>query len=197
MLAMLQPLIRLSKHGRSKIYMTQFRSPRAACHEPRANGGFTLIEILVVLAVVGIVLGLSLPFVLSTKFKTDINVTAEQLVATLKEAQSLAVAGEGDTPYGIYFDTSATPPKYTLYRGSSYVSRDVTYNVGGYGEVLAPKGVTLVFDWPAPNATGPAEITFARLTGKLFSSTVNRVITLTVADVGNKTVTVTPDGVIY
>ena len=113
--------------------------------------GFTLIEILVVTATLAVVLGISLPFVLSSKFKTDINVTADNLISMLKEAQSLAVAGEGDTPYGVYFDTTAKT--YTIFRGASYASRDTAYNAGNYNIFSLPPSAEFLSDTSASAVT--------------------------------------------
>ena len=129
--------------------------------------GFTLIELLLVVGILAVVFGLALPFALNTKFTNELDTATENLITTLREAQSQAIAAEGDTPYGVYFDSSSSPQKYTIYRGASWASKDESFNVGGYGTTELPKSATLKFNWPVPDTTTPSETTFARLTGKI------------------------------
>lgn len=156
--------------------------------------GFTLVELLLVVGILAVIFGLALPFALNTKFTNELDTAAENLRTTLREAQSQAVAAEGDLPYGIYFNTSANPVSYILYRGTSYVNRDTSFNAGGYGTTELPKSATMSFDWTATDY----EITFERLTGELFpTGTADKIITLSIPDIGSKTITVTAKGLIY
>src|SRR3989304_10350023 len=131
-----------------------------------STAGFPLIELLPVVGILAVVFGLALPFALNTKFTNELDTATENLIATLREAQSQAIAAEGDTPYGVYFDTLAAPPTYTIYKGVSWLSKDESFNVGGYGTTELPKIANLNFNWPVPDTTTPSETTFARLTGQ-------------------------------
>ncbi|HLD61539.1 hypothetical protein A3J20_06435 [Candidatus Gottesmanbacteria bacterium RIFCSPLOWO2_02_FULL_42_29] len=163
----------------------------------RSSRGFTLIELLLVVGILAVVFGLALPFALNTKFTNELDTATENLITTLREAQSQAIAAEGDTPYGVYFDTAATPPAYTLYKGASWLSKDESFNIGEYGTTELPKSATMKFNWPAPDTTTASEITFARLTGQPLSTTTDRTITISIPDVGSKTITMTAEGLIY
>jgi len=129
--------------------------------------GFTLIELLLVVGILAVVFGLALPFALNTKFTNELDAATENLITTLREAQSQAIAAEGDTPYGVYFDTTAAPPTYTIYKGASWLSKDESFNVGGYGTTELPKSAAMSLNWTGSPDT---EITFARLTGQPLSS---------------------------
>ena len=107
-----------------------------------STAAFTLVELLLVVGILAVVFGLALPFALNTKFTNELDTATENLITTLREAQSQAIAAEGDTPYGVYFDTTATPPTYTIYKGASWLSKDESFNVGGYGTTTLPKGTT-------------------------------------------------------
>jgi len=159
-----------------------------------STAAFTLVELLLVVGILAVVFGLALPFALNTKFTNELDTATENLITTLREAQSQAIAAEGDAPYGVYFDTAATPPAYTLYKGASWLSKDESFNVGGYGTTELPKNTTISF---APVAWTSSEITFARLTGQPLSTTTDRTITISIPDVGSKTITMTVEGLIY
>ena len=140
------------------------RSTALRLFSSTASKGFTLVELLLVVGILAVVFGLALPFALNTKFTNELDTATENLITTLREAQSQAIAAEGDTPYGVYFDSSSSPQKYTIYRGASWASKDESFNVGGYGTTELPKSATVSFNWTgSPNN----EITFARLTGKI------------------------------
>ncbi len=53
--------------------------------------GFTLIELIIVLAIVGTVISISVPFVISFLFRTNLQSSAEDIVSTLKWARRLAI----------------------------------------------------------------------------------------------------------
>lgn len=154
------------------------------------------MEVLVVLGVLAVLLAVALPFTRSFKFGADLGSAADGLLTTLREAQSLAMAEQGATPYGVYFNTTPTPPQYILYQGSSYLSRDTSFNTGGYGEARLPIGVAMTFSW---TGSPPTELTFAQLTGKVTfpSSTDAKTITLALPNVGTRTITVTAEGVMW
>ena len=170
------------------------RSTALRLFSSTASKGFTLVELLLVVGILAVVFGLALPFALNTKFTNELDTATENLITTLREAQSQAIAAEGDTPYGVYFDTTATPPAYTLYKGASWLSKDESFNIGGYGTTELPKSATASFNW---TGSPDIEITFARLTGQPLSTTTDKTTTISIPDIGSKTITMTAEGLIY
>ena len=83
--------------------------------------GFTLPELLIVMAILSILFGLIAPNLLHFRQRSVINTTVDTLASDLKSQQTKAMVGDTEgsgaiSDYGIHFETN----KYTLFRGSSY-----------------------------------------------------------------------------
>jgi Tfp pilus assembly protein FimT len=92
------------------------------------GGGFTLIEIVIILGVLMIVLILSTSALYTLTRKTDLDTSRDNIVSTLNTARNKTLASEGSAQYGIYFDTSLTPNRYVLFQGPNYVSRNLSFD---------------------------------------------------------------------
>lgn len=78
--------------------------------------GFTLIELLLVILV--IVILISLVFISYRLFekRTELEITAQNILATLKLAQTKTLASEDASQYGVHFEND----KYILFKGDTY-----------------------------------------------------------------------------
>ena len=85
--------------------------------------GFTLVELLVVVALILILIGISAGAFLFFGRESDLNNSAQEITNALKLAQSKTLASEYSSQWGVYFATSTIPHQYTLFRGSSYSAR--------------------------------------------------------------------------
>ena len=97
----------LDPHAREDAGQTPTSRPIAQDIDANFRGqrlrGFTLVEIIVVLAIGVILAGMSLPGVISVIGKTKINKSAEAVVVVARQARQLALTrvGDGGTAYGV------------------------------------------------------------------------------------------------
>jgi len=56
------------------------------------GAGFTFIEVLIVIAILGVIAGFAIPFYQSFQVASNLDNTAQQLVSTLRLAQARAMA---------------------------------------------------------------------------------------------------------
>lgn len=83
----------------------------------RAEKGFTMIEVIVVLIIFAVVLGLSILYYQTTQVRSDLNGQVLQFVSYARLAQSNADAGKDDSNHGIHLESG----EYVLFTGDSYV----------------------------------------------------------------------------
>lgn len=121
------------------------------------NTGFTLLELLLSAAVISGLAGLSLPVYRTLIKKNDLDLATNALVASLRRAQVLSQAVDGDTTWGVKIQSG----EITLFKGQSYTGRDTNFDE--------------IFDMPtAIRVSGTTEVVFTKLTGFLQTSgTIN------------------------
>jgi prepilin-type N-terminal cleavage/methylation domain-containing protein len=111
--------------------------------------GFTLIEIMLGLALIGIVAATTIPVYQSFQVRNDLDVAAGTIAQTMRRAQALSRGASGDVTWGVL----ATTTSITLFQGASYSARDTALDE--------------VFD--LPQTITPAdhiEVVFNKLTGE-------------------------------
>lgn len=132
--------------------------------------GFTFIEILLSMAAVGIIAGVSLPLYQSFQVRNDLDIATVEIVHSFRRAHILATAVDGDSSWGVYVHSGSI----TLFKGPNYAARDA-----GFDEV---------FEVPASIVpSGISEVVFARFTGVpqttgtiTLTSTTNELRTITI-----------------
>ena len=87
---------------------------------------FSLMELLIVIGVLSILIAISIPTYRVFQKKISLNGAVEEIINSLRIAQSKTLSSEGASKYGVYFDQTTTPDQYVLFKGNSYAARDVT-----------------------------------------------------------------------
>ncbi len=102
--------------------------------------GFTLIEIVIVMGIMGILMGLGTVSLLRSQRRAGVNEAAQVLISDLRSQQTKAMTGVtvgGTVPvgFGIYFEAN----RYILFSGSSYNSSD---SMNAEVSISAPSAIT-------------------------------------------------------
>ncbi len=118
--------------------------------------GLTFIELLVVMGIFSLLFALGLLALRPFEREKSLEGAAEELIATLEEAQNNTVASENESAWGVSFDISVTPHTYTLFQGGSFESRDPSFD--------KTHAVPLSIEFSSLNLQDN-EVVFARLTG--------------------------------
>ncbi|MEY4744550.1 MAG: hypothetical protein RL272_495 [Candidatus Parcubacteria bacterium] len=139
--------------------------------------GFTLLEVLLTVSIIGILAGASLPIYQRFQVRNDLDVAAMTAVQSLRRAQTYSQAVAGDSPWGVSVQSGAI----VLFKGSSYAARDPAFDES--------------FGMPSSvSASGATDVTFSAFTGL---PQTTGTLTLTAAAVGEaRTVTVNGKGMV-
>jgi len=86
------------------------------------NDGFTLIETILSLFIVGVITALSIPPFLNYQISHDTSQVVSQLSSHIRYAQSNAMLGVADSQWGIHF----TENSMVLFSGSTYLTRNAS-----------------------------------------------------------------------
>jgi prepilin-type N-terminal cleavage/methylation domain-containing protein len=131
--------------------------------------GFTLLEVLLSVAIISMLVGISLPVYESFVRRNDLDLTAQSITAMLRRAETYARAVNGDAAWSVEIQASTV----TLFQGTIFASRNTAYD-----ETLSiPASIT---------PSGLSEVQFSKL-----SATPNATGSITLSSNTNTTRTVT------
>lgn len=123
------------------------------------SGGFTLIEMLLSVTIIGMLSGMSVPVYESFVRRNDLDLAAQTIASTLRRAETYARNQNSDNAWSV----EVQPTTVTLFQGTNFAGRntnfDETYSLpasvtpSGLGEVQFAK-----FN-AAPNTSGSVTLT--------------------------------------
>lgn len=123
----------------------------------KSGAGFTLIQLVIALAILAIVGMISIPSIMYLVKLPPLNSAAEEIISTLKLAQNKTISSEGNSQYGVYFKMVTDPHELILFKGQSYELRDQAFDKS----YPLPLSVELY----GTDLGGGSEIVFDKLTG--------------------------------
>ena len=138
------------------------------------NAGFTVLEVLLSLALIAVILGAGIPVYQSLQVRNDLDIAATTVAQSVRRAQILAQASDGDTSWGVDVRSGSI----TIFKGASYASRDASYDE----TFTLPTSLT---------PSGTLDYVFAKFTGVpdttgtvTLTSNLNEIRTLTITSKG-------------
>lgn len=152
------------------------------------QSGFTLVELLIVMALIGVLTTLTVVSLIQPQRSASLSGTVDVLVADLRSQQLKAMAGDSVSdsvaqPHGIYIE----PNRYTLFKGSGYSGSDSD------NFIVQPESITLSTTFASsqvsfqkasgePSGFNPSAntITVSNLSGESKTITINRFGVVTV-----------------
>jgi prepilin-type N-terminal cleavage/methylation domain-containing protein len=121
--------------------------------------GFTLIEVLLSVTLIGMLVALSLPVYETFVRRNDLDLTTQSIASMLRRAETYARAVSGDSVWSVEIQSSTA----TLFQGTNFASRNTAFDEtttipssitpGGLSEIQFTKLSA------APNATGTITLT--------------------------------------
>jgi len=153
--------------------------------------GFTLIEVVMAVALFSGIALLALPFLSTDLARADAGRTAEGIADALREQQFSVMAGDDDLRRGVHFQADA----YVLFDGATYapadpdnIAHDLPDDVRITGVSLSPGGACTL-----PDGTGNCDVHFSARKGM---PTESGTVTVTGDDGNARTVTLNAAGMI-
>ena len=142
----------------------------------RSRPGFTLLEMLLVVAAISILAAMSIPVYQTFQVKNDLDVAENTIAQSLRRAQTLSLAVDGDTTWGVKVQSA----EIVLFKGASYGARDSSFDE--------------TFDMPTTiTPSGLGEVVFGKFSG---DPQQTGTITLTTSTSEVQTLTINAKGVV-
>ncbi len=146
-------------------------------HNRPSDNGFTLFEVLLVIAMVAFVTVMAAPFLSGSLSRGDLSAATDRAADALKEARASAMSGRATGEYGVHFETGG----FTLFQGQAYSAVDpgnVVYDLSGLVSVsvitVEGGGNDILFTDPSGSPTDVGTVQLSDSTGETAIISVNR-----------------------
>jgi prepilin-type N-terminal cleavage/methylation domain-containing protein len=125
--------------------------------------GFTLIEVIVTLTILGVILGFTAPVAWSFFQRVELSSEIKNHIAYLKLARSYAMANRSQSSHGAFIATTST----TIFQGGSYAARDTSRDLlfPRSRIVTATSTIYEIVFSPLSGTTTPATTTISNIYG--------------------------------
>lgn len=132
--------------------------------------GFSLIEVLMSVATIAIIAGMSVPVYQGFQVRNDAQLAVDAISQSLRRAQLLSQVMAGDSSWGVEISDNIT-----LFRGNSFASRNANYDeIFPFYPSLTHTGVDeIVFSKREGMPLSLGTMNIATNTGLLYSLTIN------------------------
>ena len=97
--------------------------------------GFSLVEMLLSIAIIGVIVAITMPVFGSFQVNDDMRTTTGIVVQSLRRAQILSQAVAGDSSWGVKVQAGSV----TIFKGNSYSGRDANFDE----DFSIPSNITL------------------------------------------------------
>ncbi len=118
--------------------------------------GFTLVELMLSIALIVVVAAFSIPLTLKWHNSTNLSLAAQAVALSARRAQLLSQSMKEDSVWGVKIDELGS----TVFKGSAYSSRDSAYDeLSSFNSIQSISGNTeIVFTAPSGNPTSNATL---------------------------------------
>lgn len=149
----------------------------------KESSGITLVELLIALSILAITASIGMMNLINYRNQRDLNITAQEIIAVLRNAQNRSIAQESGNRWGVHFKNLDSPnlDYYELFYGPSYASATIVSKINLRSNIG--------FEIPSTSST----IIFTPITGLPNASTTVK-IHLTSAPSSSSTITVNSNG---
>jgi prepilin-type N-terminal cleavage/methylation domain-containing protein len=138
--------------------------------------GFSILELLVTIALISMLFGMTVPIGIDFIAKNNITVAKETVVNTLRTAQHNSINLEQSSNWGVYTQQNSL----IMYMGDTYATRDTDFDLLNQ----LPSGIAI---------TSGMDINFTQLSG---DTSANSNIVVSSARAKSKTVQINTEGVV-
>jgi prepilin-type N-terminal cleavage/methylation domain-containing protein len=119
-----------------------------------ANDGFTIIEVLIAIAIIGVLASLTIAYFNSFLSRNELKNESIKIVDALRRARGQSMAGQSDSQWGVHFESN----KYVLFQGNTFTANDSFNEETTLAEVLTISSINL--------NGGGSNVVFSKINGE-------------------------------